>query len=122
VDEAHTLMQHYHIRHLPVVERGRLVGIVSDRDIRLVLPSPATSLAVHELRYLLAHLTVREIMQHPVLTIKLESPLTAAVRLMLQHHIDALPVVAHGRLLGILTRSDILQEFVTLQTGLPVAA
>jgi CBS domain-containing protein len=52
VHEAYRLMQDQHIGHLPVCEDGHLVGLVSERDLRLVLPSPATSLAAHELHYL----------------------------------------------------------------------
>ena len=65
VHEAHTLMQQCKVRHLPVLQDGCLVGIVSDRDIRLVLPSPATSLAVWEIRHLLGKLTVGEMMTCP---------------------------------------------------------
>src|SRR5262245_62008507 len=69
VNEAQGLMQQHRIQHLPVLENGRLVGLVSDRDIALVLPSPATSLSVHEIGYLLTRLTVGEIMTYFPVTI-----------------------------------------------------
>ena len=122
VDEARALMQQHRIRHLPVLDQGRLVGIVSDRDIRLVLPSPATSLSVHEIGYLLTRLTVAEIMTRGPLTIAPERPITEAARRMLAHKVGALPVVADGQLVGIVTRTNLLQAFLLSQAELPVAA
>jgi len=111
VTEARTLMQQQRIRHLPVLEHERLVGIITDRDIRLVLPSPATSLSTWELHYLLATLTVSEVMTRFVVAVTPVCPLTDAVDLMLRHKIGALPVLEHRQLIGILTRTDILRAF-----------
>ena len=122
VDEARTLMQQHRIRHLPVLDHGNLVGIVSDRDMRLVLPSPATSLSVHEIGYLLTRLTVAEIMTRGPLTIAPERPITEAVRRMLANKVGTLPVVAGGQLVGIVTRTNLLQAFLLSQAELPVAA
>jgi len=122
VDEAQALMQRHHIRHLPVLEDGRLVGIVSDRDIRLVLPSPATSLAVHEIGYLLTRLTVGEIMTYFPVTIGADRLVAEAVKRMLAYKIEALPVVEHDKLIGIVTRTNLLQAFLQAQAALPVAA
>lgn len=121
VDEARALMQQHRIRHLPVLDRGHLVGMVSDRDIRLVLPSPATSLSVHEIGYLLTRLTVAEIMTRSPLTIAPERPITEAVRRMLANKIGALPVVVGGELVGIVTRMNLLQACLLSQADLPVA-
>jgi acetoin utilization protein AcuB len=114
VDAARALMQQCRIRHLPVVEEGRLVGMVSDRDIRLVLPSPATSLAAGELHYLLAKLTVGEIMTRFVMAVAPECPVPEAVGRMLGHKIGSLPVVENRQVVGILTRTDVLQAFLKL--------
>jgi acetoin utilization protein AcuB len=122
VQAARTLMQQRQIRHLPVLEDGRLVGMVTDRDIRLVLPSPATSLAVQELNYLLARLTVGEMMTRFVVTTTPQSPVTEAAGRMLRHRIGALPVVEGRRVVGILTRSDILRAFRRLHAELPAMA
>ena len=83
VSEAQTLMKKRGIRHLPVVENGRLVGIFSDRDLRTVSPSPATSLSAWEISYLLAKLTVGEVMTRFVITVAPDSPVTEAAGLML---------------------------------------
>ena len=122
VDEARTLMQQHRIRHLPVLDHGELVGIVSDRDIRLALPSPATSLSVYEIGYLLTRLTVAEIMTRDPLTITPERPITEAIKRMLAHKVGALPVVAAGQLVGIVTRTNLLQAFLLSQAEFSVAA
>jgi CBS domain-containing protein/heme-degrading monooxygenase HmoA len=97
VAEAQHLMRHGRIRHLPVVERGRLAGIITDRDVRTTLLSPATSLAVGEIRYLLDRLLVERVMNRSVITIGPDAPMVDAVRLMLDHRIGALPVVEGDR-------------------------
>jgi len=122
VDEARALMQQQRIRHLPVLENGQLVGIVSDRDIRLVLPSPATSLSVYEIGYLLTRLTVGEIMTYFPVTIGADRLVAEAVKRMLAYKIGALPVVEKGKLIGILTRTNLLQAFLQAQAAWPVAA
>jgi acetoin utilization protein AcuB len=114
VAEARDLMQRQRIRHLLVVDRERLVGIVTDRDIRLNLPSPATSLSIWEINYLLAKLTVKEVMTKSVITIEPARQVRDAVRLMLERRIGALPVVEGGRLVGIITETDLLRAFASV--------
>jgi acetoin utilization protein AcuB len=120
VHEARALMQQRKIRHLPVLEHGRLVGIISDRLLRTVLPSPATSLSVWEINYLLDRLTVGEVMTHFVMTVTPETLVSEAVGRMLGQKVGALPVVEEGQLVGILTRTDILRAFLQLQAEFPV--
>ena len=122
VQEAHTLMQQRKVRHLPVLQDGCLIGIVSDRDLRLVLPSPATSLAVWELRHLLEKLTVGEMMTCFVMTTTPERLMTEAVGRMLGHRVGALPVVEDRRVVGILTRTDVLRAFRRMSPTLSVTA
>jgi len=87
------------IRHLPVVEGKRLVGIVTDRDLRQAAPSGATSLSIHELHYILEKVTVREIMTKQVVTIRPDQTVEDAALLLLGHRIGGLPVVREGELL-----------------------
>jgi acetoin utilization protein AcuB len=112
--DARRLMQERRIRHLLVLEGDRLVGIVTDRDIRLNLPSPATSLSVWEVNYLLGRLTVGEVMSTPVITVGPTRNAAEAARIMLEHTIGALPVVENGRPLGIVTETDMLRAFVAM--------
>jgi len=122
VHEAHTLMQQRKVRHLPVLQDGCLVGIVSDRDIRLVLPSPATSLAVWEIRHLLDTLTVGEMMTCFVMTTAPDRLMTEAMGRMLGHRVGALPVLEDRCVVGILTRTDVLRAFRRVSPALSVTA
>lgn len=119
VSEARELMRRKGIRHLLVTEGGRLLGIITDRDIRLNLPSPATSLSVWEINYLLSKLTVGEVMTKAVITVDSPREIRDAARLMLDHRIGALPVVDDGDLVGILTETDLLRAFVHSESAVP---
>ena len=110
--EARQIMLGKRIRHLLVTDGPKLAGMVTDRDIRLNLPSPATSLSVWEINYLLARLTVESVMTKALVTVSPGwDPRDAAV-LMLDHKIGALPVVDNGELVGIITETDLLRAFV----------
>ncbi len=123
VSEAREVMRRKVIRHLLVTEKERLVGIITDRDIRLNLPSPATSLSVWEINYLLSKLTVGDAMTKAVITVEPERAIEEAACLMLDHRIGALPVVDDGRVVGILTETDVLRAFVHSQRAVsPVPA
>lgn len=119
--EARDLMQAKRIRRLPVVEDGRLVGIVTDGDLRGASPSGATDLSIHELNYLLEKLPVEKIMSTNPYTVSPYAGLTEAAKLMLEHKISALPVMDSDELVGIITESDIFRAFVDLATEEPEA-
>ena len=106
---------------LGIFEREGIQGIyevlVDDRDIRLNLPSQATSLSVWEINHLLTKLTVGEVMTRAVITIGPDREARDAAVLMLDHSIGALPVMDGGRLVGIVTEADILRGFVWLTGG-----
>jgi CBS domain-containing protein len=111
--EAHKLLEEHHIRRLPVVDkRGRLVGIVTQGDIRGAQPSEATSLSIFELNYLLSRLTLDRILTKNPVTITPDTTIGEAARLMLSKKIAGLPVVDDGRVVGILTESDIFRVVV----------
>ncbi len=110
--EANRLMKECNIRRLPVVDQGKLVGIVTLSDIREASPSNATALSIYELNYLLARLTVGEIMTRDPFTVAPDTSIEAAARLMLDHKIGSLPVVQETRLVGIITESDIFRMLV----------
>jgi len=111
-----TMNEHF-IRRLPVVNDGKLVGIVTKGDLREAQPSDATSLSIWELNYLLADLTVDKIMTRNVLTIAPDAPLIDAAEIMLNEKISGLPVVDdHGHLIGVISESDVFR--MVIQHGL----
>jgi acetoin utilization protein AcuB len=119
--EARNLMVKERIRHLPVMAPGgELLGIITDRDIRLNLPSQATSLSVWEINHLLFKLTIEEVMTKAVITVGPDRPARDAARLMVEHQIGALPVEDSGKLIGIVTETDLVKAFIRLNT--PLAA
>lgn len=112
--EAHQIMMDEEIRRLPVVDdKDILVGIVTLGDVRGAQPSPATSLSIWELNYLLSSLTIEKIMTPKPMTISPDATIGAAARTMLEHRVSGLPVVeADGKLIGIITESDIFSMVV----------
>ena len=107
-------MTNQRIRHLLVTLAGELLGIITDRDIRLSMPSQATSLSVWELNYLLTKLAVSEVMTRSVITVGPDRDARDAAQIMLDHKIGALPVVDSGKLVGIVTETDLLRAFVKI--------
>ena len=111
--EANHLMKECNIRRLLVVEDCRLVGIVTIGDICEASPSCATALSIYELNYLIARLTVREIMSRDPITVSPDTSIEAAARLMLEHRCGGLPVREGDRLVGIITETDIFRLLVS---------
>ncbi len=102
-------------RRLPVVDGDRLVGIVTDRDLKEATPSSATTLSVYELNHLLARMRVREIASAPVVTVTIGDEIELAALRMEEHRVSGLPVVDDGGTLrGILTITDVLRAFVAI--------
>ncbi|GIK39905.1 MAG: hypothetical protein BroJett011_37380 [Chloroflexota bacterium] len=111
--EAHRLMTDHKIRRLPVIDSGRLVGIVTLGDVREAEPSSATSLSIWEVNYLLAKLKIGEIMTPKPITISAEETIGQAARLMLEKKVSGLPVVDEKQhVIGIITESDIFRMVV----------
>ncbi len=115
VMKASKLMKENRIQHLPVLKQGRLVGIVSDRDLKEAQPSKATTLDIHELYYLLDKLTVGSVMPPRLFTITPDATVEKAAAIMLKNNISALPVVnPQGELEGIITKGDVFRAFVSI--------
>jgi len=115
VAEALDLMRENKVRRLPVLDKGKLVGIVTDRDLCEVSPSPATSLSIFELNYLLARTKISEIIKKQrLITIEPDAYLEEAALIMRDNQIGAIPVVEKGKLVGIITESDIFDAFIEL--------
>jgi len=115
VAEALSFMRQNRVRRLPVLDRqGRLAGIVSEKDLLYASPSPATSLSVYEIHYLLSRLKVKEVMTREVITVCPDCPLEEAARIMVDHKIGGLPVVEDGQLVGIITETDLFKVFLEM--------
>ena len=117
VMDAQKIMKENNIRRLPVVDKGKLVGIVTKHDLLEASPSPATSLSVHELNYLLSRMKVKEIMKKNPVTLTPDTPFEEALRIGQEKKIGAFPVVEDGKLVGIATESDIVR-FLTRALGI----
>jgi acetoin utilization protein AcuB len=120
---ARQLMAKHRVNQLPVLESDRLVGLVTDRDIRDAYPTSMMINRGKEIDRFADSITVEEVMSRDVFTVRPETSLAAAVSLLRRHRIGSLPVVKNAKLLGIITRSDIL-DFVLSGAGIkvPVAA
>lgn len=114
--DALKLMREKGYRRLPVVNRsGELVGIVSERDLLYATPSPASSLSVWELNYLLSQLQVREIMTKHVITTTLDTPIEDAAEVLATRKIGGMPVVDENNyVLGVITETDIFKAMVEM--------
>lgn len=118
VEEAIRTMRRNRVRHLPVVkdDGDSVVGIVTQTDLLQASPSPATSLSVWEINFLLAKMQVRDAMTREVIVVGEECPLEEAALVMAEHKIGCLPVVRGQRLVGIITETDLFNLF-TEQLG-----
>ena len=115
--KCRNLLKEKNIRRLPVVDdANKVVGIVSDRDVRGASPSKATTLEVHEMQYLLAELKAKDIMTPRPLTVKPDATVEEAALLMLDRKIGGLPVVNdEGTLVGIISHVPALRERISAQ-------
>lgn len=115
ITEALKVMRMNSVRRLPVLDdAGRLVGIVSEKDLLYASPSSATSLSIYEMHYMLSQLKVTEVMTADVTTISPDTPLEEAARIMADNKIGGLPVLQGGQLVGIITETDIFKVFLEM--------
>jgi len=115
---ATRIMKESNIRRLPVVSHGKLIGIITDRDVKDASPSKTTSLDIHELYYLLSEMKVKDVMTSSPLTLSGRDTLEKAAIVMLNSKISGLPVVDDtGQLIGLLSETDVLRGFIHM-TGI----
>lgn len=111
--KASIIMKANNIRCLPVLKNGRLVGLVTDRDLKEAAPSRATTLDVHEVNYLLSHLALKDLMTKAIVYVRPDETMELAAVLMLENKIHSLPVVNdHEKLVGIITQTDIFKALI----------
>ncbi len=115
INEALNIMKSDNIRRMPVVDKnGKLLGIVSAKDLLNASPSPATSLSVWEMNYLLSKITVKDVMTKNVLSISDDTPIEEAARIMADNKVGGLPVMRGDKLVGIITETDLFKIFLEL--------
>jgi acetoin utilization protein AcuB len=113
--DATKLLKEHNIRHLPVLEKGKLVGVLTDRDLKRAAPSDATALEAHELLYLIANIKVREIMTKNPITVPYNFTIEEAAELLLQARISGMPVVdKDGDVIGTITQTDLFKVLISL--------
>lgn len=117
--EALRLMQEKDFRRLPIVDKqGKLIGIVAERDLLYASPSPATSLSVWEMNYMLSKIKVERLMSTDVITTSADAPIEEAAHLMVTNRIGGLPVVdEENQPVGMITETDLFKAFVELFSG-----
>lgn len=118
ITEALKLMEQKGFRRLPIMDEGKVISIVTDRDLNRVTASPATTLSVFELNYLLAKTTIGDILKvvhkdrKELVTVSPDDLVDEAALLMRQKKIGGLPVVENGKLVGIVTETDIFDTLI----------
>jgi acetoin utilization protein AcuB len=110
--DARRIMKEKNIHRLPVIEKGKLIGIVTKHDLLDAAPSPATPVSVHDLNYLLSKMKVKEIMKKNPVTVTPNTPFEDALRVGQEKKIGSFPVVENGKLVGITTESDIVRYLI----------
>lgn len=124
--DAMNLMRRERIRRTPVIKDGRLVGIVSDKDLLNASPSPATTMSVWEMNFLLTKIRVEDVMTREVQVVSEDTPIEEAARIMADQKIGGLPVMRGSRVVGIITETDLFKALLELmgarQVGVRVTA
>ncbi|HOU24103.1 MAG: Magnesium transporter MgtE [Chloroflexi bacterium ADurb.Bin180] len=115
LDDALRIMRENKVRRLPILDAsGKLVGIVSEKDLLYASPSPATSLSVWEIHGLLSRIRVSELMTKNVITVCEDCPIEEAARIMVDNKIGGLPVMRGNTMVGIITETDLFKTFLEL--------
>lgn len=118
MQDAITLLKEHDIRMLPVMKKGKLVGVLTDRDLKRASASDATVLEIHELIYILSRIKIKEIMTKNPITVPFDYTVEETAEVLLGNKISGAPVVDHeGQVEGTITQSDVFKALVSL-TGL----
>lgn len=114
INDVLAMFKKEHIRRAPVIKNGKLVGIVSEKDLLNASPSDATTLSVWEINYLISKVKVKNVMTKKVVTVSRDTPIEEAARIMADKKIGGMPVVDGDRVLGMITETDLFKIFLEL--------
>ncbi|MFO7684844.1 MAG: CBS and ACT domain-containing protein [Desulfobacterales bacterium] len=115
MQDAMSLMKKHAIRMLPVIKKGKLVGIITDRDLKRASASDATTLEIHELLYLLSNIKVRDLMTRDPITVPADFTVEETAEVLLKNKISGVPVVDEsGKVIGTITQSDLFRMLIAL--------
>ena len=115
MQDAIKLLKENNIRILPVVEHGKLVGVITDRDLKRASASDATTLEIHELFYLLSKIKVKNIMTKDTITVRPDFSIEETAQILLKNRISAVPVVeGQSQVVGVITQTDLFRVLTTL--------
>jgi acetoin utilization protein AcuB len=121
ISDAKRIMEAHRIRRLPIVDRGKLVGMVTEHRLEAYTPSKATTLSVWEIGYLLGNTPVKDIMEKNVVTVTPDMTVEEVLALAQEKEVGALPVLEDGRVVGIVTTNDFFYKIANpvLGIGMP---
>ncbi|HUE99309.1 MAG TPA: CBS domain-containing protein [Anaerolineales bacterium] len=114
INEVLAMFRNEHIRRAPVMKNGKLVGIVSERDLLNASPSSATTLSVWEMNYLISKVLIKNVMTKKVITVDKDIPIEEAARIMADRKIGGVPVVSAGKVVGMITETDLFKVLLEL--------
>jgi acetoin utilization protein AcuB len=114
INEVLAMFKKEHIRRAPVIKEGKLVGIVSERDLLNASPSSVTTLSIWEMNYLISRVKVKDVMTKKVVTVDRDTPIEEAARIMADKKIGGLPVLDGERVVGIITETNLFKIFLEL--------
>ncbi|OQY92595.1 MAG: hypothetical protein B6D39_04580 [Anaerolineae bacterium UTCFX2] len=114
ITEALNLLRTEHIRRAPVIKNGKMVGIISEKDLLNAAPSSASSLSVWEVSYLINKIAVEEVMAKKVFSVSEDTPIEEAARIMADHKIGGLPVTRGDEVVGMITETNLFKVFLEL--------
>jgi acetoin utilization protein AcuB len=114
INEVLAMFRRERIRRAPVMKDGKLAGIVSDSDLLNASPSSVTTLSVWEMNYLISKVTVKDVMTKKIISVEKDTPIEEAARIMADQKIGGLPVMSAGKVVGMITETDLFKIFLEL--------
>jgi len=114
INDVLAMFKKEHIRRAPVINKSKLVGIVTETDLLNASPSDVSTLSVWEMNYLISKVTVKRVMSKKVITVDADTPIEEAARIMADNKIGGMPVLNNGRVAGMITETDLFKVFLEL--------